>query len=114
MSEPHQPKISAPEVPQDIESYDGQPLIATVGDGILTLSDSAITIHCVASGIPEPSITWLKDGQTITQEERFTIYKNGSLRIAGSLVSDSGKFSCVARNRFGENKRTSSIAIVGT
>ena len=85
----------------------------TIGAGVTTLVGTSITINCVASGIPEPGITWLKDGQTITQEERFIVYKNGSLRIAGSLVSDSGKFSCVARNRFGENKRTSSITVVG-
>ena len=107
------PTISAPDEPQTVESYDGQSVSASVGDSIQTVTDTAITLHCAASGVPEPSINWFKDGQLIVPTGRIAVYENGSLSVSEALASDSGQYSCEARNIFGENTMTSTVTVAG-
>ena len=96
-----------------MESYDGESVSATIGDSVETATETTVAVHCPASGVPEPSITWLKDGERIAENERISIFENGSLSISEALASDSGEYSCVARNRIGENTMTSTITVAG-
>ena len=108
------PSISRPDRPQTVESYDGQSVSASIGNNINTVTETTVTVYCPASGAPEPSTTWLKNGQAITEGERITIARNGSLSISEVQASDSGEYSCIARNIFGENTMTSTIRVAGT
>uniref|UniRef100_A0A8C9UE41 Hemicentin 1 n=1 Tax=Serinus canaria TaxID=9135 RepID=A0A8C9UE41_SERCA len=56
-----------------------------------------VTLQCIASGIPSPSITWLKDGQPVNIA-RGNIRV---LRIEGAQVADSGLYRCLAANAAG-------------
>ena len=96
-----------------VTSYDGQSVSASIGDSIETVAESTVTVHCPASGFPEPTVTWLKDGRPIPESERIAVAGNGSLLVSKALASDSGDYSCVARNIFGENTMTSTITVVG-
>ena len=107
------PIIPTPEQPQTVESYDGQSVSASVGDSIRAVPETTITVQCDASGFPRPTITWTKDGQPLSEGGRIAIFRNGSLSISSALASDSGEYSCIARNRLGENEVSSTIRVVG-
>ncbi|KAK1329305.1 hypothetical protein QTO34_011486 [Cnephaeus nilssonii] len=49
-----------------------------------------ITLQCIANGIPNPSLTWLKDGQPVsTAQGNFRIQSSGRvLQIAKTLMED--------------------------
>lgn len=55
--------------------------------------------ECKASGNPNPSYTWLKNGQRLNTEERIQI-ENGTLIITMLNISDSGIYQCAAENKY--------------
>ncbi|XP_007935886.1 hemicentin-1 [Orycteropus afer afer] len=66
-----------------------------------------ITLQCIANGIPNPSITWLKDGQPVnTVQGDLKIQSSGRvLQIAKTLLEDAGRYTCVATNAAGETQQ---------
>ncbi|XP_077758048.1 hemicentin-1 isoform X2 [Canis aureus] len=66
-----------------------------------------ITLQCIANGIPNPSITWLKDGQPVnTAQGNLKIQSSGRvLQIAKALMEDAGRYTCVATNAAGETRQ---------
>ncbi|NWI93347.1 HMCN1 protein, partial [Pitta sordida] len=63
-----------------------------------------VTLQCIASGIPSPSITWLKDGQPVnTARGNIRLESSGRvLQIGRALLQDAAQYSCVATNAAGE------------
>ena len=53
-------------------------------------------MSCDASGIPEPSFTWTKDGQVLSQAKQLNIQK--------SVRSYAGMYVCTASNGVGQHK----------
>ncbi|XP_059151468.1 hemicentin-1-like [Physella acuta] len=71
-----------------------------------------ISINCPVTGIPFPTITWLKDGQEIPDQPRIQIVSNGlQLRIAPSEEGDTGMYSCVAMSPAGVDKADFDLAV---
>ncbi|XP_010851375.1 PREDICTED: hemicentin-1 isoform X2 [Bison bison bison] len=66
-----------------------------------------ITLQCTANGVPNPSITWLKDGQPVnTAQGNLKIQSSGRLlQIAKALMEDAGRYTCVATNAAGETQQ---------
>ncbi|EPY80556.1 hypothetical protein CB1_000818017, partial [Camelus ferus] len=66
-----------------------------------------MALQCIASGIPHPSITWLKDGQPVsTAQGNLKIQSSGRvLQIARALMEDAGRYTCVATNAAGETQQ---------
>uniref|UniRef100_A0A8D2NA96 Hemicentin 1 n=1 Tax=Zonotrichia albicollis TaxID=44394 RepID=A0A8D2NA96_ZONAL len=68
-----------------------------------------VTLQCIASGIPSPSITWLKDGQPVnTARGNIRV-----LRIEGAQVADSGLYRCLAANAAGTAELLYSLQVHG-
>nr|XP_033816119.1 hemicentin-1 isoform X1 [Geotrypetes seraphini] len=63
-----------------------------------------VALQCIASGIPNPTIMWLKDGRPVnTALGNIKLESSGRvLQIARALLEDSGKYTCVATNAAGE------------
>ncbi|XP_073667498.1 hemicentin-1 isoform X2 [Paramisgurnus dabryanus] len=63
-----------------------------------------ISLQCVASGVPPPSITWLKDGRPVDTTEEFLKLESAGrvLHIKNARLEDAGKYTCVATNAAGE------------
>lgn len=61
----------------------------------------AVTLECVAIGVPKPLIRWLRNGEDIDfsdLDSRFRIVGVGSLHIGIVDESDSGNYQCRASN----------------
>ena len=73
-----------------------------------------VIIHCRASGIPPPTITWNLNGQNIQHNEiKYKDYKNGTLKIKRVMPTDEGSLQCLAGNAAGIDTAASSIIVVG-
>ncbi|XP_043996661.1 roundabout homolog 2-like isoform X3 [Gambusia affinis] len=60
-------------------------------------------LRCQASGDPEPTVTWRKNGANLLgQDPRFSLLEHGSLQIQNTRLSDSGLYTCVATSSSGE------------
>ncbi|KAB1258940.1 Hemicentin-1 [Camelus dromedarius] len=74
-----------------------------------------MALQCIASGIPHPSITWLKDGQPVsTAQGNLKIQSSGRvLQIARALMEDAGRYTCVATNAAGETQQHIQLHVHG-
>ncbi|VDK20991.1 unnamed protein product [Anisakis simplex] len=68
--------------------------------------NDVILLSCPATGKPEPTIDWYKDGELLTQQNITRRIRSGrlegnDLRIARVEVSDGGRFTCEAKNKAG-------------
>ena len=54
-----------------------------------------VVLSCDASGFPEPSLTWTKDGQVVSQSEQLNIQRSDR--------SDTGIYVCTATNGVGQD-----------
>ena len=63
-------------------------------------------LTCVASGDPQPVISWSQEGEsnTSTLPTRHAVYANGSLVISDTNRSDSGNYVCRGSNVGGEDR----------
>uniref|UniRef100_A0A8C9R6U4 Hemicentin-1 n=1 Tax=Scleropages formosus TaxID=113540 RepID=A0A8C9R6U4_SCLFO len=74
--------------------------------------NSPLELACHASGIPEPLITWLKNGQPIRQGDAIKIVAKGrKLVIPRARVSDAGHFKCVASNEAGRQEKNFTVVV---
>ncbi|CAE1331778.1 NRCAM [Acanthosepion pharaonis] len=72
--------------------------------------DSVVTLICEADGKPTPVISWFRRDQLI-KSKRHEILPSGHLRISDVQPTDSGEYTCRARNRFGTNSSTGELAV---
>ncbi|XP_066015791.1 hemicentin-1-like isoform X2 [Pocillopora verrucosa] len=89
------------------------PLITTRPEGKTPIEGEKITLSCNATGSPEPSISWVKDGSPIKSKSRIGLSKdNKRLTITNISRTDSGEYQCVARNRVGNDTSNSRVVVL--
>ncbi|XP_044938536.1 hemicentin-2 isoform X2 [Mustela putorius furo] len=89
------------------------PVIETGLPDLSTTEGSHALLPCVASGSPEPSITWEKDGQPVSGAEgKFTIQPSGELLVKDLDSQDAGTYTCVAENAAGRARRRVHLSIL--
>ncbi|XP_073456587.1 hemicentin-2 [Aquarana catesbeiana] len=70
---------------------------------IVVTRDSTVTLECVVSGKPAPSLTWLKDGFPLGSGPNLVLKNKGQqLIISRAMPSHSGRYVCVAVNAAGQ------------
>ncbi|CAG9815789.1 unnamed protein product, partial [Phaedon cochleariae] len=76
---------------------------------------SAMTarLRCSAGGIPEPRVTWLKDGRPLRFGARIKL-DNVTLILSHTFTTDSGIYQCVATNSVGSVWTAAQIEIAGS
>ncbi|XP_066150407.1 vascular endothelial growth factor receptor 1-like [Euwallacea fornicatus] len=67
-------------------------------------------LFCNVTGIPEPTITWFKEGVAVVPSERITFENNNKvLSFAKTTVNDEGVYRCEAFNTLGMDSRNASL-----
>ncbi|KAG9483371.1 hypothetical protein GDO78_009341 [Eleutherodactylus coqui] len=81
-----------------------RPSIKPEHSPISVLMLKSITLQCMATGIPNPHITWLKNGLpfNIVKEDIRVESFGQILEFKSAILEDNGKYTCVATNAAGE------------
>jgi len=82
-----------------------------IGDYLIALTNTRVTIQCPASGVPTPLVKWKKDDQSISTGGRYTYKSDGSLLITDSRDDDSAKYTCTAISVAGEDSASTTVKI---
>ena len=95
-----------------------------VTDSLMVDSErhTVLMVCVITTGYPYTSVMWYKDGNEITNNSQTSIYdeqfeRNGLLFTSSILEicsvgpEDSGSYSCVARNRAGNDSREFELEI---
>ncbi|XP_033937393.1 hemicentin-1 [Pseudochaenichthys georgianus] len=68
--------------------------------------NNVLELQCEASGIPTPSLTWLKDGRPLPQTDSVRLLRGGEvLRVASAQLEDTGRYSCLANSPAGDDDK---------
>lgn len=73
-----------------------------------------MTFFCLGLGAPEPTLTWLKDSETIRPSKKVAI--NNEMRFLQLFVVsvvDAGKYTCVYKNKHGEDRKSAILRVDG-
>ncbi|XP_053325662.1 hemicentin-1 [Spea bombifrons] len=74
--------------------------------------NNQLDLICYTTGFPPPTITWLKDGEILSQIENVRLLKGGQiLRIASAQEENIGRYVCLASNSAGDNKKEFSVDV---
>ena len=80
------------------------------------IMDRSIVIDCPATGVPQPDITWLKDGQRLStnQNDDIRVVSRGQrLEVNNADLSDAGRYTCIANNAAGFMERNFQLHVWG-
>ncbi|KAJ0003864.1 hypothetical protein NQD34_010078 [Periophthalmus magnuspinnatus] len=72
------------------------------------------SLRCYAEGIPDPKLTWLKNGLDLKprSSKQLSLIANGSELLIGSVrYEDTGAYTCIAKNEVGVDEDISSLFV---
>lgn len=77
-----------------------------------------VDLDCRAMSQPEPEIYWVtpmgNKVMTDSLSDKYSLSREGTLRISNIQVEDSGRYTCVAQNSEGADTRVAVIRVNGT
>ena len=78
---------------------------------------SEVTLSCVVSGHPSPTVSWYHNDRNVDDSNDFSISHDPStgrcrLNIADCMTSDHGHFKCVARNASGTAETRCQLSVL--
>ncbi|NXF72695.1 DCC protein, partial [Sclerurus mexicanus] len=87
------------------------PRFLTVPSHLSAPEHSDVELECSASGIPIPTIQWIKNGELVIPGDYFQIVGGSNLRILGLVSSDAGFYQCRAENAAGKIQASAQLLI---
>ena len=72
-------------------------MIVTEGEGVY--------FKVKVSGVPQPTVTWYHDGETVKADYAREIEEDGSLAIPSTELKHSGVYKAVVTNQHGSEER---------
>ncbi|KAM8995979.1 hemicentin-2 isoform 2-T2 [Ara ararauna] len=97
---------------QDVSLVIHVPPSIELGPVLITATEgAAITLQCNATGVPPPSVTWMKGTEPISLSSRYHLDPDGTLLIPSSSPEDAGTYFCTATNAAGFSRREMQLSI---
>lgn len=78
-----------------------------------SVGDEEIRLDCAATGNPEPTITWSRNGIVLALTTRHFLDKTGTLVIKPVQSEDYGTYRCDARNKYGRASAEAEVILNG-
>uniref|UniRef100_A0A914V1R3 Ig-like domain-containing protein n=1 Tax=Plectus sambesii TaxID=2011161 RepID=A0A914V1R3_9BILA len=80
----------------------------------LAIVNRTIFLECPVTGIPQPTVRWMKDGQPLTiRDSRITIEQNNqTLGIQPIIEADEGRYTCVAESNAGAAEQDFNLEVL--
>ncbi|XP_051839225.1 immunoglobulin superfamily member 10 [Antechinus flavipes] len=86
---------------------------------VRTLTGAAIQLHCMALGIPKPEVTWempdhsvLSAASKVRSTRSELLHPQGTLILQNPKTSDSGMYTCTAKNQLGSDYATTYVQVI--
>ncbi|XP_032809965.1 neuronal cell adhesion molecule isoform X2 [Petromyzon marinus] len=77
----------------------------------MVLKGDVLSLECIAAGLPTPRIQWFKSGAEMPWERAKLLNFNKTLILANVTEGDDGNYVCLASNRLGVQRHTTTVAI---
>lgn len=87
-----------------------RPTVTVSTESMVASPNSNVTFRCNASGIPEPVITWTKEGVSLPRRHSSSRNKLTLTRI---VSSDEGRYICTATNAAGYSQKVVYLSVEG-
>lgn len=80
----------------------------------LAIVNRTISLECPSTGIPTPTVSWLKDGQPLSRRDPRISYApdNQTVNIQGIVEDDRGRYTCIAANKAGRAEQEFSLEVL--
>ncbi len=81
-----------------------------------TVINEPLTLECSGSGIPEPTITWVREGERVSYlgNPNLRALDGGrKLKVANAQLQDMGQYTCVASNVAGNASKEFVVNVLG-
>eukprot|EP00794_Sanderia_malayensis_P017765 gene17765-19539_t len=82
-------------------------------DSMEAISGNAAQLKCRVDGYPRPTVTWKKEGTTVSNDVRHKFLPHGDLEIMPVRPRDHGYYTCEARNSIGSISHTTRVVVKG-
>ncbi|XP_035116299.2 hemicentin-2 isoform X2 [Callithrix jacchus] len=76
---------------------------------VMAVRGSLVELRCEARGIPQPLVSWMKDGEPWLPQ---SLEQGPSLQLEMVRAADSGTYSCVAMSEAGEARRHFQLTVM--
>jgi len=98
-----------------VDGAAGPRIVERPGDQSVLEGGSA-TLQCRASGVPRPSVSWLKNDLDLPSaaDRRLLVDDDGTLRLTELRRADSGVYRCVASNSLGSVSEFARLHVLGS
>ena len=80
------------------------------------MTGNSITLNCLVSGVPEPTIRWTREGSPLSHvlEPNIRIQEGGQkLIVSDAQLLDFGSYTCIANNVAGNATKEFNLKVYG-
>lgn len=69
-------------------------------------------LHCLTQATPKPTVVWYRNQMLISEDSRFEVFKNGTLRINNVEVYDGTWYRCVSSTPAGSIEAQARVQVL--